>query len=263
MIANNQQNIIISSHQIAIAIAIMDLNKFHIILSLKTPNSEGHTWFDRTKRAKIAALKICNKNGTKEIIDGLCSNCRIKTRNLVEKEPSNPHFGCTKECCPLLYQWNMCSYCIQDTHFPVIKDENSRHSEVVTFQNVFSKLPDDIQHYIGEYVPHMFSYLKSINQLIHGHLFCSLERQLKLPKSTWIGVMDIMQKSCLGDRLKANSSRKKIFDSVKCQYKIIYNTQFTQFNEEDFWTHKEEYNNISRFTSKIHILQKIQTALHA
>ena len=243
----------------------MDLNTFHIILCLKTPDFEGKKWVNRSKREKTAALKNCNKNGTKELVDGICSKCHIKTRTLVEKDPSNPHYGCTEKCCPLLYQWNMCTYCIQDNHFPVVKDEETRHAEVVTFQRVFSKLPEDTQHYISEYVPHIFDYVKSLNGLIRDHLFCSLERQPKLPKSTWNLVKEKLYNSHAVDGinsvLTSRSTRTHIYERVRQQYKLVYNTQFTPFEEADFWTH-HQISKIFRNNDLLKILEKVQHILH-
>jgi hypothetical protein len=241
----------------------MDLNTYNYLLCLKTPDFEGKKWVKRTKKEKNAALKNCNKNDTKELFDGICEKCHIKTRTLVEKDPSNPHYGCTEKCCPLLYQWNMCTYCIQDTHFPVVQDEETRHAEVVTFQRVFSKLPEDTQHYISEYVPHIFAYVKSLNTLTHGHLLCSLEKQPKLPKSTWDLVKEKMYNSYSFDgySLTSRSTRKQIYERVRYQYKRAYNTQFTQLEENDFWTHRQ-FPKIFINIELLEMLEKVQPILH-
>jgi hypothetical protein len=168
-----------------------------------------------SKREKIAILRKCKKNDTAEILDAICSHCRSQTRTVVKKDTANPHYGCIEKCCAMLYQWNMCAFCIQDTHFPV--SEETRNAEVARFQRNVSRLPDDVQRYISEFIPHVFYYFSAFDAFRrNGRFFASLDKYLKLPKSTWMEAYDLVPYT-------KGTTKQKICDGIKEHYKSVYN----------------------------------------
>lgn len=103
----------------------------------------------------------------------ICANCSIRKTPVAKKDPANPHYGCIKSgCCPLPFHWNLCSTCIQTQYFPMKVEDPKRKIDAAKFQQVFSKLPEDIQNLICEYVPTVFAFTR-----ISGRLF--LERKLR------------------------------------------------------------------------------------
>jgi hypothetical protein len=214
----------------------------------------------RTKEEKQVILKRCNEEGKEENLNAICSRCELDNRKVEKKDAANPHYGCVKKCCPMLHYWNMCSYCIQDVHLSVVQTTEKRHAEVVKFQRVFSRLPEDIQLCISEYVPQVFAFIRSLNRVISYNLFGTIERQLNLPKSQWIKVQYELQNRHTVSGLSSRSSRKQICEKTKDLYKRMYNKQFKQIGEPDFWTHRPHagifHNNIL-----VDVLEKIQTII--
>lgn len=193
----------------------------------------------RTKSEKQAILKRCKEEGKEENLNAVCSHCDINCRKCAKKDAANPHYGCTKKCCPMLHYWDMCTICIQDMHPQVpVDDPEKRHAKVVTFQRVFSKLPEDIQHYISEYVPQVFTFVRSFGELIRGNGFGNIEKHLKLPKSVWSKVKNELNDRYVVLGLTSQSSRKQICEKTKDLYKRMYNTRYQQIVEKDFWSHK-------------------------
>jgi uncharacterized membrane protein YgaE (UPF0421/DUF939 family) len=87
----------------------------------------------------------------------------------------------------MLHQWDMCAFCIQDVHYPVSEEPEKRNAEVARFQRGVSRLPDDVQRYISEFVPDIFSFVHAFGKFKrNGEFFASLEKHIKLPKSTWV-----------------------------------------------------------------------------
>jgi hypothetical protein len=135
----------------------------------------------------------------------------------------------------MLHYWDMCDTCIQAQHFP----DSIQTSDAKTFQRVFSKLPEDIQHIIVEYVPQVFKYVKKVNRLLVSNLLSSMESKLK--KSTrhaWSAILNELKDVYAVDGLSSRLSRKKICEKTKECYKNVYNTQTQPIREEDFWTHQ-------------------------
>ena len=214
----------------------------------------------RTKPEKQAMLKRCKDEGKEENLNAICSHCELDRRKCAKKDPANPHYGCTKKCCLMLHYWDMCSYCIKDRHpqVPVVQDEEKRHAEVIKFQRIFSKLPEDIQRYISEYVPQVFTFVTSINRLVRGHW--NIERHLKLPKSIWSQVQnELANRYAVFGFTSRSSSRNQICERTKDLYKRMYKAQYQQLGEKDFWTHKQHtgvfYNR--RFVDALEAVQTI------
>jgi len=218
----------------------------------------------RTKAEKQAILRRCQKEGKEENLNALCSYCRLDRRKVAKKDAADPHYGCTNKCCPMLHYWDMCSYCIKDFHHPVVPDEEKRRTEVVKFQRVFSRLPEDAQLYISEYVPHVFAFVGSFNRVIGSRLFGTVERQLNLPKSTWTKVQHELHNRYAVRGLTSQSSRKQICEKVKDLYKRMYKKQHQQITEQDFWAHRPHAPNSNVFYNNtlVGVLEKIQTILH-
>ena len=194
----------------------------------------------RTKPEKQAMLKRCKEEGKEENLNAICSHCELVRRKCAKKDPANPHYGCTKKCCLMLHYWDMCTYCIEERHpkAPVVEDSEKRHAEVVKFQRVFSKLPEDVQRYISEYVPQVFTFVRSFGELLRGNRLGPIERHLKLPKSVWSQVQNVLIDRCAGFGLTSRSTRKQICERMKDIYKRMYNAQCQQITEIDFWSHK-------------------------
>jgi hypothetical protein len=186
----------------------------------------------RTKREKKAILRKCKKTDTVEILDAICSRCHSQTRTVAKKDAANPHYGCIDKCCAMLYQWNMCTFCIQEKHFPF-----SEEPEVARFQRNVSRLPDDVQRYISEFVPDLFSYLSAFDAFRrNGRFFASLDKYLKLPKSTWMEAYDLVPYT-------KGTTKQKICDGIKEHYKSVYNLNIKfiswhQMKDRDVWNPK-------------------------
>jgi len=241
-------------------------NPSSLFLKFRLPESTVPGFLsNRTKSEKQAMLRRCKDEGKEENLNAICSHCELDRRTCAKKDPANPHYGCTKKCCLMLHYWDMCSYCIEDRHpqVPVVQDEEKRHAqeftdsergskfeifrrndvgvssenEVIKFQRVFSKLPEDVQRYISEYVPQVFTFVTSINRLVRGHW--NIERHLKLPKSVWSQVQnEFANRYAVFGFASRSSSRNQICERTKDLYKRMYKAQYQQLGEKDFWTHK-------------------------
>jgi hypothetical protein len=215
----------------------------------------GYDTLSRTKRERQAILKTCKKEGKEENLGAFCSHCRLTHRKCAKKDITNPHYGCIEKCCAMLHYWNMCTFCIQDTHYPVSEDP----TEVSRFQRGVSKLPDDVQRYISEFVPQVFSFVRSFGKLRrNGQFFASLEKHLNLPKSTWDKAHWSMIVVFAAFRLSKNASRQKICDTVKHLYKEIYQINSQQLREDDFWPHTP-FKGIGFHSWQIQAFEEIQT----
>jgi len=214
----------------------------------------------RTKPEKQVILKRCKEEGKEENLNAICSHCKLARRACAKKDPANPHYGCTKKCCLMLHYWDMCAYCI-DARFPqapVVEDPAKRHAEVVTFQRVFSKLPEDVQRYISEYVPQVFTFATSMNRLVRGNW--NIERHLKLPKSLWSQVQNELANRYAVFGFTSRSSRDQICERTKDLYKRMYKAQYQPIVEKDFWTHKP-YAGVFYNNRLVNVLEAIQLIL--
>ena len=237
----------------------MNLNNSHaLFLKVRTP--ELSLLFQRTKPEKQAILKRYKEEGKEENLNAICSYCEIDSRKCAKKDPANPHYGCTKKCCPMLHYWDMCTYCIEEQHphAPIEKDSEKRHAEVVTFHRVFSKLPEDIQRYISKYVPQVFMFVTSINRVVRGHW--NIERHLKLPKSIWSQVQNELANRYAVFGLTSRSNRNQIYEKTKDLYKRAYNAQCQQITEKDFWSHKP-WSGVFYNMKLVDTLEAVQTIL--
>ena len=236
-------------------------NPSTLFLKFRLPESTVPGFLsNRTKSEKQTMLKRCKDEGKEENLNAICSHCELARRTCAKKDPANPHYGCTKKCCLMLHYWDMCSYCIDARYpkVPVEEDPEKRHAEVVTFQRVFSRLPEDVQRYISEYVPQVFTFVSSINRMVRGNW--NIERHLKSPKSVWSKVQNVLINRCAGFGLTSRSSRKQIYEKTKDLYKRVYNAQYQQIVEKDFWAHKP-YAGVFYNNRLIDVLEAIQLIL--
>ena len=216
----------------------------------------------RTKSEKQALLKRFKEEGKEENLNAICSNCVIDSRKCKKKDAANPHYGCTNKCCPMLHYWDMCTICIQELHQPIVQDPETRHAEVVTFQRIFSRLPEDTQHYISEYVPQVFSFVRSFGKILRSNGFGTIESHLKLPKSVWSKVRNELVQRRVVIRLDSQSNRAHICEKVKEVYKKTYTAQHKPIVEKDFWSHKPYSGNVFYHSENINALEAVHTILH-
>lgn len=175
----------------------------------------------------------------------ICMNCSIRKMPIMKKDPANPHYGCIKRgCCPLPFHWNLCSTCIQNQHFSVKVDDAKRKMDAMKFQQVFSKLPEDIQNLICEYIPTVFSFTR-----ISGRLF--LERTLRSgirdivghfhnqPNKTMSNIHGTLICANFAEKLSKTALKNKhkyIIEKTKELYEYLSDAHCsTIICDEDFW----------------------------
>jgi hypothetical protein len=211
---------------------------------VKTPTYNRCSWMRtymgcRSKRDRMAAIKMYLESGTEECIPGICARCEDPSRILHKKHPTNPHYNCLEKCCRLLHQWDMCESCVVHKHLQ--PDQRSTRSEVATFESVFSRLPDDVKRYICEFLPATVTYIESAHRLFreYGVKYGALDQHLKQPKSFWTNILSVINQSKVNVP-DNNSSRKKICEFVKTLYKGTYCKYMQSVIEDsDFWYHRK------------------------
>ena len=197
----------------------------------------------RSEREKVRDIKKYIREGVEENIIGYCSRC-VLPHPFARKSRSSNHYNCLEKCCVMLHQWDVCNYCLVDMQSPQLKhDDESRRDEVARFHQVFSRLPDDIKKYIGEYVPLIFNYVEVATRLLFvDRKMANLDRYVTTrPKSTWTAIGSIFSKKYYFKKYKINksSSRLGVCNCVKGLYARKY-VEYTQsiIDEKDYWTHK-------------------------
>ena len=232
----------------------------HIFLtyvSIKT--SSGNVVNVRRRKVdKLAALQKCVKSGGIEILPAVCKNCEMKCREVVLKSPTNPHYGCYEDCCPMLHQWDLCACCIETKYFPCEVDDPKRITDSERFQRVFSRLPDDIQRVVEEYVPQVFAFVKS-SGLIRS--FDKIQRGVRLPSAIWNQVREEMEMQNIhnpeGGYTLKRLSREKLLQILRGEYKALYMVCRSHvIDDEDFWSHRKwscmfVQDNIANMFSKV------------
>ena len=229
-------------------------------MNLNNPSTSYSKFYSpRTKTKKQAELRICKKEGKEENLNAVCSYCELRNRTVEKKDVANPHYGCVEKCCRLLHYWDMCSFCIQEVHLSGSQSDEKRPTEVARFQRGVSRLPDDVQRYIGEFVPQIFSFVCSFGTLRrNGQFFASLDKYVKLPKSTWEKAHYSMITVFAAFHLSKNANRQQICEAVKQLYKEFYQINSRKIREDDFWQHKL-HNGIGFHARQMRSLKEIQT----
>ena len=200
----------------------------------------------------------------------ICVNCSPRKRPVSEKDHTNPHFKCIKSCCPLPYHWNLCESCIKNQHFPIKLNDAKRKMEAEQFQKTFSKLPEDIQRVIFEYVPTaVFAFTQ-----ISGKLFLEktlgngsrkLERNLSnQPNSVLHNVYGAL--ICVDFAEKLSKTTLKNRNKYTCEMmKLFYNELCDSHKtliicDEDFWQLRIN-EGVRQLLKRNEILQHIQKLL--
>jgi len=196
--------------------------------------------FARTEMEKKSALK--RLKGAEEQFVGMCNRC-VSTGLLAKKNINNDHYGCTDTCCPLLHQWTVCEDCLKVTrkNFHPVKYPE-RQVKHFKFQRVFSRLPDDVQRYIGEFVPRVFAYVKMSGQLFRSaKLFDNMERHSKLLKRLWVDSLydKYLDSYFTGKRIYMHSSGKEICRCLKKHYRTVYREYYLEQEVSNKWSGKE------------------------
>ena len=199
----------------------------------------------------------------------ICINCSPRKMRIAKKEPSNPHFGCTKKCCPLPYHWNLCESCIKNQHFPIKVNDEKRRMDALKFQQIFSKLPEDVQELIREYIPMVFAFVKISSRLFLEKTLRNGSRELSqllrnLPSKVMMnlyGALVCVDFAKIIVRTTRENKRKYIRQMATEFYEYMTNTyRSTIICDEDYW--KLRMNNGVRYLLKrSEILEHIKTIL--
>lgn len=194
----------------------------------------------RTTAEKKAALDRLTAAGQEETLAVMCGQCQTKVRPVERKQPGDAHYGCAKKCCPLLHQWDMCKDCIVLVHFPtlLVEDENRRRYKANQFRIVFSRLPDDLQRYVGEFVPQIFEFVRLSKMVISDPDFANFDKYAKLPKAVWHEAAQTMEKNYLtaGAFIKKSDTRKTIIEAARSLHARILKNELVVVENLDYWT---------------------------
>lgn len=202
---------------------LIQIGRYEFVNAIYDARTVTGALYERDKDKK-EALKLLK--GAEEQFVGMCARC-FSTGLLAKKYIYNDHYGCTDNyCCPLLHQWNVCEDCLKvtRTNFHPVKYPE-RQVEHLKFQRVFSRLPDDVQRYIGEFVPRVFAYVKMSGRLFRSaKLFDNMERNSKLLKSLWVDSLygKYLKSYFTGKRIYMHSSGKEICRCLKKHYRTVY-----------------------------------------
>jgi hypothetical protein len=125
-------------------------------------------------------------------------------------------------------------------HFPtlLVEDETHRLRKANEFRIVFSRLPDDVKRYIGEFVPQIFEFVQLSIQVISDPDFANLDKYAKLPKAIWLEAAKTMEKNYLtaGSFIKKSDSRKTIIAAVQDLHSRILKNEAAVVENLDYWT---------------------------
>ena len=174
----------------------------------------------------------------------ICVNCSPRKRSVAKKDPSNPHFRCIERCCTLPYHWNLCNDCIQNIYFPLKVEDPKRRKDALKFQQTFSRLPEDIQHFIREYIPNVFALTKVSSRLFLEKQLKNGSRDLALhlktqPKKVMQNIYGALICVDFAEKLTRTSLENKhkyIREKTKQLYEYLYDAHCsTLICDEDFW----------------------------
>ena len=189
----------------------------------------------RDRSEKKSARKYCKTYGIEERVRGLCAKCGFDRRPLAKKHETSNHYGCTRSCCPLIHQWNVCDYCLRESLNPMTPAK--RKADAERFRRVFSRLPEDMQRLVEEYVPQIFGMVRLCGRFISGCVVPSARRYLVLPKPFWTGINDLLSSRVV---YVETIKRESICDALQKQYGEFYVVYFdclitdNYYREEDF-----------------------------
>ena len=210
-------------------------------VTVRTPNGSTVN-IRRRKIDKLMALQECARSGVEENLSAVCKNCGIASREVVRKLPTNPHYGCYEECCSMLHQWDLCIQCIETKYFPCRIDDSDRRADAAKFQRVFSRLPDELQRVVEEYVPQVFALVRLQGRVLIDRSFEKIQRGVRLPRAIWNQIMEEMEgsgiRTPIGGYTLKRLSREALFMVLRGEYKKMYSVhRFHVIDDEDFWSH--------------------------
>jgi hypothetical protein len=107
---------------------------------------------------------------------------------------------------------------------------------------VFSRLPEDIQRVVEEYVPQVFAFARTHSRLLLDRSFDKIQRGVGLPRSIWNQVMEEMDIGGVqgGYTLKRRLSREALLQILRGEYKALYLFYRSHvIDDEDFWSHRK------------------------
>ena len=219
---------------------------------------------------KILAIKTTNADS--DLYQKcICTNCPSRQNMVAKKDLRNPHYRCVKKCCPLPYHWNMCQNCIESIHLRVKTDDPKRLSDAATFQRVFSKLPEDLQKCVAEYVPDVFEFARCSGRLLldrklgqNNKFILQLAGHMKQPPDIWNLVCKALHKihydEGLGIATKSNSAEIEICQRLKKLYQSLYEAHLGHvITDQDLWDSRGEV--IRTFAKRLIVLGRIQQIL--
>jgi hypothetical protein len=148
----------------------------------------------------------------------ICVRCCYRKQPVVKKDPANPHYKCTRKCCPLPYHWNMCQTCINIQYHTVKVNDPTRKSEAEKFQRIFSKLPEDIQRLVGEYIPGLFSFIRESSKTLR------YLKSFAIPHETY--VHRPLCYETVEHLVNTRNIFAKFIDNPKEIWRLIYNELF-------------------------------------
>lgn len=189
----------------------------------------------------------------------ICTNCPNRRRPVALKSVTNSHYECVNACCPLAYHWNMCEECISSAFYPVTVEDPARCAVAEKFQRVFSKLPDELQRLIGEYVPEAFAFVKMSGNIIRARPFRNgLSQFCNLPREIWASVHVALTNA----GLERDFRKLDVHTVVKTVCARIHNEHYSYIiQDSDFW-HKMHNWGIILFTNYSIVFTKIMRILY-
>lgn len=186
----------------------------------------------------------------------ICTHCPDRKKMVARKDPSSAHYRCVKKCCPLAYHWNLCAVCIESLHSPVKESDLKRRSDAARFQRVFSKLPEDLQQYIAEYVPDVFAFVRCSGRLLLDRAN-QFDIYAKQPLCIWVQISKMLQAIDYSDGLK---SSVEIRERLKKLYQSLLDAHLGHvITDKDFWDFRGEV--IKCFAKRMKVLRRIQKVL--
>jgi hypothetical protein len=225
------------------------------------PSTQKTQWlFNQTLSDKKAALKKYATEGISNDTDAICAECWPIVRPCAKKASDNPHYGCTQKCCSFLHRWTVCESCIDHHLNPLKVDNQARMREAEKFRRVFSRLPEDVQRQILDYVPAVFEFVRLVARIPSDRL---LDSYTNLPKSAWQTSLNFMRNYYMGTGLNSNSSRKAICDEVKRQREAVSNTDETYIIRDYDYIQSMTWKGVRFANRKALVLNQIKDCLYA
>jgi hypothetical protein len=186
----------------------------------------------------------------------ICTHCPDRKKMVARKDPSSAHYRCIKKCCPLAYHWNLCAVCIETIHSPVKESDLKRRSDAARFQRIFSKLPEDLQKYVAEYVPDVFVFVR-----LSGRLLLNGANQFDMyanqPLCIWVQISNVLRAI---DYVDGHMNRVEIRERLKKLYQSLVDAHLGHvITDKDFWDFRGEV--IRCFVKRMQVLHRIQKVL--